>query len=191
MLGNDTYSAEAGIGCRTGIVGLLYRCILAVFWERNLRTLYVLLWVVVVGAWVHVSIGNTKVFSNICSDPVSWVLVVHWDNVCLILAWTWHIKVLSPRVKLHAEGKLSLLFTSGISIIRIPRIGEVKVTWDVVLWAWNSHELHLVALFLLHCSDFGVTFRIDSRAFTTLGSHAEWCTLLSVCNMNWVVSAWA
>lgn len=144
-----------------------------------------------VGAGVHVSIRNTKVFSDICSDPISWVLMVHWDYVRLVLSWAWHVKVLRPRVKLHAEGELCFLLASGI--IRVSRIREIEVTWDVVLWAWYSHELYLVALFLLDVSDLGSGLGavINSWAFTALGSHAEWRTLLSMRDMNWVVCAWA
>ena len=101
--------------------------------------------------------------------------MVHRGNVCFVLARAWHVEVLGPGVKLHTEGELSLLLAWSVGIVRVARVWEVEVTWDIVLRAWHTHELHLVAFLPLHVSDFGgeVSAIVNSRALTALGCHAE------------------
>ena len=99
------------------------------------------------------SIRHTQVFPYVCSNPISDVFHVHGNDIRFVLAWTWHVKVLCTRVELHAKSELSLLLTLGV--VWISRIREVKVAWNVILWSWNSHELHLVTLLLLNVSDLG------------------------------------
>ena len=144
-----------GVGCGTGVVCLLNCGILGVLGERDVRALVILIQLVVAGTWVHVGIGYAEVFSDICTDPVSWVSLVHWDSISLILTGSWHIQILSTSVKLHAESELRLLLTSLFITIERVGIREVKVRRNVILRAWHSHELDLITLLLLYVSDLG------------------------------------
>ena len=196
MLRNDTYCAIGCVGGGTWVVRLLYRGIFTVFREGDLGTLHRLVWVIVVGAWVHVGVGNTQVLSDIGSNPVSWILMCHRDDVSLVLSRAWHIEVLRSRVKLHAKGELCLLLSNGVGVVRVPGIGEVKVAWDVVLWTWNSHELHLFLLFLLDLTDLFSKISVflteaTSGALTASRGGAEWRRFGSVRHIDWVMSAWA
>ena len=156
---------------------------------RYLRSLRLLVCVVVTGAGVHVSIGDSELLSDICADPVSWVLLVHGWSVNLVLAWTWHVQILSTSVEFHAESELSLLLSDSIGLIWVARIWEIEVTWDVVVRSWNALVIVINLLLLLYVSDLGTQFStiIDSRAPTTLCSHAEWSTSRGVRNVDRVV----
>ena len=145
--------------------------------------------VVMVWARVHVCVGDTKVLPHIGAYPVGWVLMVHRGNVCFVLARAWHVEVLGPGVKLHTEGELGLLLAWCVGVVRVARIWEVEVAWDIVLRAWHTHELHLVAFLPLHVSDFGgeVSAIVDSGALTAFGCHTEGCRARYVSYMLWVV----
>jgi len=120
--------------------------------------------------------------------------VIHGNYVGFVLAWAWHIEILCSRVKFHAKGKLRLLLADSVDIVWISRVGEVEVTWNVVLWTWYSHELHLLRLFLLNLSDFlgeiSIVFtNATSRAFTSLGSCTERSRFSSVSHMDRLMGA--
>lgn len=144
-----------GVGCGTRVVGLLNCGILRVLGERDVRALVILIQLVVAGTWVHVSIGHAEVFPDICTNPVSWVSLVHWDSISLVLTGSWHIEILGTSVKLHAESELRLLLTSLFITIERVGIGEVEVRRNVILRTWYSHELDLITLLLLYVSDLG------------------------------------
>ena len=148
---------------------------MSVVYLRYSWSIVLLLWPVVVGTWVHVGIGNAKLFPYICANPVGWVLVAHRGNICLVLARTWHVEVLCTSVKLHSESKLGLLLSWSIHIVRVARVREIKVTWDVILGAWHTHVLHGLALLVLHAPDFGrqLSAIVNGWAFSTLCCHAE------------------
>ena len=145
--------------------------------------------IVVVGTRIHVGVSHTKILSNVGTDPVRGVFVVHWDDICFVLSWAWHVQILRSLVKLHSKGELGLLLARSVGIVRVARIWEVEVAWYVVLRAWHTHELHLVAFLPLHVSDFGgeVSAIVDSGALTALGCHAEGRRARNVGHMLWVV----
>ena len=190
VLWNDTNSAKVGVCSGTRVVRLLYPCILGVSGEGDGGTIVLLFGPILIWAWVHVGVGHTQVFPDIGTNPVGWVLMVHRNLIRFVLAWAWHVEVLGSRVKLHSESELRLLLGWSINIIRVPRIREIKVTWDVVLRAWHSHELYLVSLLLLNIPDLRrkLSSVIDSRALSTLISHAEGSTLRNVSHMDRVMS---
>lgn len=109
--------------------------------------------VVVVRTGVHVRIRHSKVLPDISTDPVVLIRHVHRLNICFVLTRAWHIKILSPSVNLHTERKLGLLLSWSSKIVRVARIGEVKVAWDIILRTWHSHELDLITLLLLNIPD--------------------------------------
>lgn len=115
----------------------------------------------------------------------------HGDNVSFVLTGTWHVKILGSSVELHTEGELSLLLTWGVDIIRVARIREVEVSLNIVLGAWNTHILNLIALLLLDGSDFSSALGaiVNGRTLSTLVGHAKWRRLFSVSHMNWIVGA--
>jgi len=168
--GNDTNGVVLGVGCGTGVIGLLNCRILRVLGERNVSTLVTFIQLVVAGTWVHVSIGHAEVFPDICTDPISRVSLVHWDSISLILAGSWHIEILGTSVKLHAESELRLLLTRLFITIERVGIREVEVRWNVILGTWHSHELDLIALLLLYVSDLGCDYTraVNCRTLTTL-----------------------
>ena len=142
-----------------------------------------------IGARVHVGISHTKVLSNVGTDPVRGVLLVHWCDIRFVLSRAWHVQVLGSLVYLHSEGKLGLLLARSVGIVWVARIWEVKVTWDVVLRAWNSHELHLIPLLLLNSPDSGSKFGsiVNSRTLAALVCHAEGSTTSDVSRTDRVV----
>lgn len=144
-----------GVGCGTGVVSLLDCGILRVLGERDVRALVLFIQLVMTGTWVHVGIRHAEVFPDICTNPVSWVSLVHRDSISLILTGSWHIEILSTSVKLHAESELRLLLTRLFITVERVGIGEVKVRRNVILGTWYAHELDLIALLLLYVSDLG------------------------------------
>lgn len=126
-------------------------------------------------ARVHNGIGNTEVLPDVGTDPIGGILVVHWRLVDLVLARAWHVQVLCPLVELHAESELSLLLSNGVCLVRVARVREVEVSWNVVLGAWNSHELDLIPFLLLNIYNLGRELCAVrySRSFAALGGHAE------------------
>ena len=149
--------------------------------------------IIVIGTRIHVGISHTKILSNVGTDPVRWVLLVHRSDVCFVLSRAWHIQVLRPLVKLHSKGELGLLFARSIGIVWVARIWEIEVAWDVVLWAWNSHKLHLIPLLLLNSSDSCCKLGsiINSRALAALVCHAEGSTTSDMSRTNRIVESWA
>ena len=117
----------------------------------------------------------------------------HGDDISLVLSRTWHIEIFRSLVKLHAESELCFLLAWSIYVVRVARIREIEVAWNVVLRAWHSHELNLVALLFLYISNFGRKFGaiVNCGSLSTFISHAESCCFGCVGNMNWVVSTWA
>ena len=146
-----------------------------------------------IGTRVHVGVSHTKILSYIGTNPVRGVLLVHWCDVRLVLSGAWHIQVLRSLVKLHTEGELGLLLARSVGIVWIARIWEVEVARDVVLRAWNSHELHLIPLLLLNGPDSGGKFGsiVNSRAFAALVCHAEGSTTSDMSRADWVVESGA
>ena len=189
----DTDGAESGIGAGTRVVCLLYCVFTTLLWNRHWGALSFLREIVVIGTRVHVGVSHTKILSNVCTDPVWGILLVHWDDVRLVLSWAWHIQVLSSLVNLHSECELGLLLARCISIVWVARIWEVEVAWDVVLRAWNSHELHLIPLLLLDGPYSGGKFSsiINSRALAALVCHAERSTTSDMSRADRVVESGA
>ena len=146
-----------------------------------------------VGTRIHVGVSHTKILSNVGTDPVRGVFVVHWDDICFVLSWAWHVQILRSLVKLHSKGELGLLLARSVGIVRVARIWEVEVAWDVVLRAWHSHELHLISLLLLNVPDFGSKFGsiVNSRALAALVCHAEGSTTSDVSRADRVVESGA
>ena len=130
------------------------------------------------GSGVHVSIGNAELLSDIRTDPVSGVLLVHRRAVNLVFARAWLIQVLSTSVKSHAEGELSLLLSDGVCLVGVARIREIEVAWDVVVGAWNTLVVVINLLLLLYVSNLGRQLGtvVHGRSLTALSSHAERCT---------------
>ena len=88
--------------------------------------------VVVVGAWAwweQVRVWHGELSSYISADPVCDVWLVHWNLIDFVLAGARHVKILRPRVGLHAEEELGLL---ARLIIRVRRVSKVEVSQDVV-----------------------------------------------------------
>ena len=186
-------SAEGSIRARTRVVSLLYCVFLRLSWDSHGWSLNFLMEIVVIGTRIHVGVSHTKILSNVGTDPVRGVLLVHRSDVCFVLSRAWHIQVLRPLVKLHSKGELGLLLARSIGIVWVARIWEIEVAWDVVLWAWNSHKLHLIPLLLLNssnsCSKLGSI--VNSRAFAALVCHAEGSTTSDMSRADWVVESGA
>ena len=193
---NDTNSAISSIGCRTGVVGLLYSRIFGVLREWDCSTAEVLFLIRLVASRsrVHVSIRHTKVFPDISTDPIGWVLLVHRGHICLVLTWAWHVQILCSRVEFHAECEFGLLNSLlFVSLVRI-RIREVEIRWNVILRTWHSLVLRLLLAFLpLNISNLGWAGHliVNSRSFTRFVSHSEWRRFGSVGNDDGVVCSWA
>ena len=132
--------------------------------------------------------------------------MIHWDHVCLVLARAWHVEILRPLVKLHAEGELCLFLSNSVCVVWVSRVGEIEIAWDVILWAWHSHELNLLLFLLLHLSDLLgqiSVFLADSigGAFTTSVQLAKrtafsfafalQLSLVLYSHIDWFVRAWA
>ncbi len=144
---NDTDSAISSIGCRTGVVGLLYSRIFGVLreWDGSTsKVLFILIRLVASRSGVHVCIGHSKVFPDIRANPIGGVLLVHRGYICLVFAWAWHVQILCSCVEFHAECEFgllnSLLFVSLIWI----RIREVEIGRNVILRTWHPLVLGLL-----------------------------------------------
>ena len=113
-------------------------------------------------------VGNSKISSDVGSNPVSNIRLVHRIHVNFVFAWTWHVEVLCPHCSLHSKAELRILATS---IVRSSRISEVEITSDlVVAWPWHSQVLSSLFASL---SDFSVLLIFIDRTFAISPSVAE------------------
>ena len=130
------------VGSRTWVVCLLDVSDLKVFGERDSRRLDLIFWVVIAWSWVEVRVWYGEISSDICSNPVSDIGLVHGGLVDFVLARTWHVEVLRSCGSLHSEAELGVL---AEPVIGPGWISEVEVALDfVIAWSWNSQVLSML-----------------------------------------------
>ena len=96
---------------------------------RWIWTLYRLLVIVVTWAWVQMTIWYAHVSSNLSSNPVWNILLIHGVAINVVLGRSWHVKVLRLLYWFYSEGKPR--YFAG-SIVWLSRITEIKITKELI-----------------------------------------------------------
>ena len=127
---------KVGICAWAWVVGLLDCSVLGVSSERNCRFLFYVFAIVAPGARVKMRVWNCKIPSDISSNPISDVWLVHWVHIHFVFAGAWHVKILRSSSCLHTKAELRILTWS---IIGLSWVSEIEIASDfIVSRTWNS-----------------------------------------------------